>query len=106
MTAEEASRRILAFCYEESDNNQYNDDGTAVQQWISGDLDDGTAKYETLMQLGDMSYDHDGYVWSMVSIDELDYDEAREALAYGLDPEDEEEIYAMYEDLRPESLED
>jgi hypothetical protein len=91
LTAEEASKKLLGYCYEESDNYVYNDDATAV---LYGN--------DVVMTHGDLSYDDDGYVWSMVPVDELDCEEAKAALAHGLDPDDEETIYAMYEDLRPE----
>jgi hypothetical protein len=96
MNAEEASEKMMAFCCEESDNYSYNDDGTAV---LYGN--------DVVMTHGNLSYDHDGYVWSMVPVDELDHDEAKAALAYGLWIDAEKTIYAIHEDLRPEpSIED
>ncbi len=101
MSKLEASDKLMDLCIQESDNYGYNDDGTAVQEWISGDIDDGTAKYDAIMERGDLSYHYDGYDWAMVPVDELDYDEARAALRYGLNNADTQMIYDRFPDLAP-----
>ena len=91
LTPEQASDLMMTYCYDESDNHVYSDDGTAV---LSCD--------EVIFAKGDMAYNDDGISWWMVAAQDLDENEARAALRYGLPTHMAEEIYAKHADLRPE----
>jgi hypothetical protein len=64
---EQESKALLDECYKESDNHTYNKWGTAVQQMISCDEERNTIEWGVIMELGEMSYYHDGYSYESIA---------------------------------------
>lgn len=95
-TAEEASAKLMSYCAEESDNYIFSDDGLKLEMY-------GT----TVMQHGDMSYEHDSRTWTFIALNDLDEDHARIVLRDNVLSESETAmLYELHPDLRPEEVEE
>lgn len=102
-TKEAASEKLMGFCEEESDNYAYNEFGTKVQYMVSCDEESNTIEWETIMDQGDMSYDHDSRTWEYIAIGDLNEKDAAIVIRDGVLSDTElEEVYALHPDLRPE----
>jgi hypothetical protein len=98
ITKEEASTMMMRFAFDESDNYEYNDEGTAVVNSYGTEI----------IKSGELSYEHDSRTWEMIALKDLSEEDARMAIddrqiyeGYGL-----EEVYEMYPVLKPEESED
>lgn len=97
-TATEASERLMDDCVRESDNYCISDDCSAVL---------GANAYSSIMQHGDLAYEHDGYIYESIAIEDLTEDDAIIAIRDGvLTSEDLFDLYAMYPALAPVPVED
>jgi len=105
-TREGASEKLMSYCEQESDNYVFNEFGTKVQYMVSCDEVRNTIEWETVMDEGAMSYEHDGRVWEMIAIEDLDEADARIVICDNVLSEQElEEVYAIHPDLRPQEVE-
>ncbi len=97
-TAIEASERLMDHCVRESDNYCIADDCSAVIKLTSSvDVRDAS-----IMQHGDMAYEHDGYIYESIAIEDLTEDDAIIAIRDGvLIADDLFDLYAMYPALAP-----
>jgi len=91
-TKEEASRRLMQDCRDESDNYFFDDTFTKVQDVLG-----------TIMEQGDMTYYHDGYGWESIALADLDEEEARVTLRDNVlfDEADKQYLYDKFPDLAP-----
>lgn len=106
-TAEDASAKLMSYCAEESDNYSFNEFGTKVQYMVSCDEERNTIEWETIMDQGDMSYEHDSRTWEFIALNDLDEDDARIVLRDNVLSETETAmLYELHPDLRPEEVED
>jgi hypothetical protein len=91
--ATDASERLMDDCVGESDNYCISDDCSAVL---------GANAYSSIMQHGDMAYEHDGYIYESIAIEDLTEEDAKIAIRDGvLTAEDLFDLYAMYPALAP-----
>lgn len=106
-TAIEASERLMDDCVRESDNYCIADDCSAVLKLTSSvDVRDANA-YSSIMQHGDLAYEHDGYIYESIAIEDLSEDDAIIAIRDGvLIADDLFDLYAMYPALAPVPVED
>ena len=103
---EQESKALLDDCYKESDNHAYNKWGTAVQQMISYDEERNTIEWDVIMELGEMSYYHDGYSYESIAIDDLSENEARIAIRDNvLNNLEIQRLYELHPDLAPATKE-
>lgn len=102
-TADQASRRLMRDCLDESDNYCIADDCSAVLAITSSvDVRDERA-YDIIMQHGDMTYYDDGYGWETIALADLDEEEARVTLRDNVlyDETDRLYLYDKFPDLAP-----
>jgi hypothetical protein len=90
-TESEAADKIMAMA--EKDNDAFVDETTGIL--LEGCIHE--------VSPGQLNYHHDGYSWSMVKVEDLDFEEAKTAIRDGawLSDDELEKIYSMHEDLRP-----
>lgn len=102
-TKEDASKRLMQDCLDESDNYAMNAYGTKVEVMISCDEVKNTIEFETIMEQGDMTYHHDGYGWESIALADLDEEEARVALRDNVlfDEADRQYLYDKFPALAP-----
>lgn len=103
MTKEKVVQKLMGYCWDESDNHSFTDDGKAIQECASYNHDTEVATYNTIMEQGDMSYEHDGRTWEFIELNELDERDAVIVLKDGVlfDDGDKEVLYNKFPDLRP-----
>lgn len=103
---EQESKALLDDCCNESDSHTYNKWGTAVQQMISCDEERNIIKWDVIMELGEMSYHHDGYSYESIAIDDLSEEEARVAIRDNvLNNLEIQRLYELHPDLAPATKE-
>lgn len=102
-TKEEASAKLMGYCSDESDNYSFTDDGNAVQECVSYNHHTEVATHRTIMERGDMSYEHDSRTWEFIALSELDEQDAQTVLNDNVlfDKSDKETLYGNFPGLRP-----
>ena len=92
MTRDDASKKLMTYCAEESDNHVFGPGG----MWVE-------CNCEVIMDHGDLSYEHDGRTWEFIALADLTEEDARIALRDNVLSDSEvEEVYQLHPELRPE----
>lgn len=92
MTQEEAAAWIMNEA--ENDHGVSRDENTGIL--LAGSIDE--------VMPGGTMYHHDGYTWSLKTVDEMDEHEAARALLVS-SPMEQEAIYERFPELRPDESE-
>ena len=94
---DEVSEQMMDNLVGESDSYTFSDDLKSVVKFIT------EAKSEVIMSKGQVHYEHDGYLWECIPLDELEEDDARIALNCKAVSDDEAKaIYELHPSLNPE----
>lgn len=94
VTRDEAMTKLMRYAFDEGDNYDFNDDGSAVVDGYGNTI---------IERDGHMSYEHDSRTWEFIALDELDAKDAAIVLQDKVlfSEEDKEALYVLHPDLRP-----
>lgn len=93
-TADQAMTKLMRYAFDEGDNYDYNDEGTAVVDTYGNVI---------IERDGRMSYEHDSRTWEFIALADLDETDAAIVLQDNVlfSDDDKEALYVAHPALRP-----